>query len=423
MAASVKAGGVYSPKAGVFVKQNGAYVGPNAALNPIAFSHRLSTPNVPTPNASNLRFFGQRTRIGNRTDQLLNNLVFEFQNDIANSAILVNAPQLVLEVGISINSNADNPSRSLLTFEGGGTSVTLSPGQVIKTVPRVLGSPLAFGEYVDLFMDLQYATAPSALPATNVVSFNYPADSNEASATTRVNKALTGGITTRSVARNVFGPTAAYAIPAAAPSTPRVVGLGDSIVTSANDTTSGAYIAFMQRALGANYPWTVLSQAGYSWGLMTGANLAKTYACIEGGGAFTHALAALGTNDFAGGTGATAETIYALMVEHKAYLDAKGIKLIVCTPWPRTNASNNAIPSGDNAAVWTRIQTLRNLIIANNGVGYGYFDLSLYARDATDVNLWRTDLGSPTSDGIHPNTVIHTAVSTALAAALPALLV
>lgn len=41
----------------------------------------------------------------------------------------------------------------------------------------------------------------------------------------------------------------------------------------------------------------------------------------------------------------------------------------------------------------------------------GYFEVADLAESARNSGKWRVDLGAPTTDGVHPSTVIHTAMA------------
>lgn len=199
--------------------------------------------------------------------------------------------------------------------------------------------------------------------------------------------------------------------------------LGDSI---SSDGADDSY------ALNTGYVPKALTAGGYAF-INNGASGNSIYLCTHtASGAtadeiarrkiahhsnITHVLCGLSTNDFA--SGRTAANILADLATLKTYLDGIGVKLIPFTCPPRTNSANNAERT---AGEWAKIASFNASIVSNNGVGYGYFDANLNMRDSGNNNLWRTDLGTPTADGIHPNPVIHTALNTALQAALPGLL-
>ena len=207
--------------------------------------------------------------------------------------------------------------------------------------------------------------------------------------------------------------------------TKAVIIFGDSIGSfGSNDGTFGTSIGFIQRALDSNLvPWINCGASGMWAGHLVGssadevASRAKRFAVLTGSG-IEYAITNYGANDVMNvATGAAA---YANLVALQDILNHYGIKLICCTADPRTNAANNAEPT---AGLWTKLNDLNDLIRSNNGVGHGFFDARAYAQDKASPNLWRTDMATSTTDGIHPDTDIHTAQATALALALRSLLV
>jgi len=388
-------------------------------INPIMFANRIGTPTQPILNSSNWKQFNQRVGITNLSDVSLQQLFFRFANVKADGN---GDSAATVKIGlIGGNTTSTDPGRSrLLTWDAGGsTSKVIAAGAIAETYPTDLGAPLAPGNMLQLTINITFPTAPAYVPCTNIQCGSFPYDSNEAGVTV-TDKSMSGVLGSYAMTRQIFGPIGAYGTPVVGPTAvkPRVLIFGDSIVVGANDTTSGALIGWLQRALTGSYSWVAAAQNGYSWTNMVGAARARTLSPVRDG-AFTHAISGLNTNDF--GYAVSAAQIYAAMISVRDELLTKGVKLIVCTSWPRTNAGNTAQQAGDPANVFTRRSDLNQLIRDNNGVGYGYYDLAAQTEDG-NTGLWRTDLGSPTADGIHPETVIHTNVRIDLASKLSTLL-
>lgn len=129
----------------------------------------------------------------------------------------------------------------------------------------------------------------------------------------------------------------------------------------------------------------------------------------------THALVTIAGGDVTAGAGST--TLINRANAARDILERYGIRAVMATTPPKTNAANTAVNGTDK---WTAIQNYNNYLRANNGVGYGYFDLFDKWGDR-DTGLWRTDLGTPTDDGTHANSVMHTAAASALAVVAPSL--
>jgi surface protein len=188
--------------------------------------------------------------------------------------------------------------------------------------------------------------------------------------------------------------------------------LGDSISVDGSNDGWLYNQGYPQRALSsASMPWVNNGASGYSminhivdWGATAEQRARRRLASAVG---VKYCLCALGVNDFS--SGRTASNLQDDYLALKAEYDAVGIKLIPVTLLPNTDAGNTA-PSANASKVATFNAWLR----LNNGVGYGYFDANAVARDSVSTNLWRTDLGTPTTDGIHPEAVIHDALTDAL---------
>jgi hypothetical protein len=127
------------------------------------------------------------------------------------------------------------------------------------------------------------------------------------------------------------------------------------------------------------------------------------------GRAISHVFCGICSADFA--SGRTDAHLLAMLNTYKAELATDGIKLVPFTCLPRTNSANTAKAVPDSNNVWTYRRNFNDALRANNGVGAGYMDVALIAQNPGNIDLWRNDLGSPTADGIHPNAVIHDALT------------
>lgn len=107
--------------------------------------------------------------------------------------------------------------------------------------------------------------------------------------------------------------------------------------------------------------------------------------------------------------GQTAAQIITNLLNFKALLAPSGTKLVVNTIPPLTNAANTAKNPGHPTNIWAERTTLNTYIRTNGGVGHGFIDIAAMTEAGT-TSLWRTDLGTPTVDGVHPEKVIHDAL-------------
>lgn len=292
------------------------------------------------------------------------------------------------------------------------------PDEQIWSDPHTFATdvPPLSGDTYSLFHSLSYETAPAYIPANNINSTDANTELSEGAVSGLTLKAFSGQIIGRISPKLLCGPAAIVGTPVGTPTGHRLYIVGNSITSGSADTAGANVIGFAQRAAQASgLPWAIASQEGYSWTRLAQAGpRARTLSAAAGA---TIALCFLNTNDIA--SGRTSAQIRADMQSFKTALEPFGItKLIVSTCFPRTNAANDA-ESG--AGTWTRLNQLNADIRAGNGIGDGFFDINLYTRSAGNNNLWRSDLGVPTADGIHPYPVIHNVLTTELTAYINAM--
>jgi hypothetical protein len=326
------------------------------------------------------------------------------QNDGAND--------LTIKLGLEFPSGTFRP----IFWESGGRTKTLAPGERAWTSPIEL--EMVGGAAPRL---LYYVTVPTGGKWPTIPVKNAAAQYFESPATDKTDgQSAFAGASTVNVALPPISiqarPSTRYT--AAGQPVVAVVYNGDSIFAGQGDTDSGqGYMGYAARGLfAAGIPSTRRAQGGMlasEWG--TEARRLKWFTGIGG---CTHMLCDLGTNDIT-----AAVSLSTLQASHQTIAAAatfRGIKYVPCTLLPRTDAANTTARSGDTAAL-IQLRADFNAWIRTNPFGNGYFDADAVARDAGNPNLWRTDLGTPTADGLHPATVVHTALGTALAAAAPTL--
>lgn len=187
---------------------------------------------------------------------------------------------------------------------------------------------------------------------------------------------------------------------------------GDSIAFGFNDVADAdGNRGYVYRALGYTYPWVTVARgsttAQMSATRSTGQD-AVLAMCKP-----TKILNALGRNDI--WTGRTAAQTKADMATINAVDIAAGREIWAVTIPPSTDAGNTAITnSGREAQRLIYNADIRATFAAQ---GYaGIIDVAASCEDANNPGFWRTDLGTPTSDGTHPADVLHAAI----AAAFPA---
>lgn len=134
---------------------------------------------------------------------------------------------------------------------------------------------------------------------------------------------------------------------------------------------------------------------------------------------FTHAMINLAGGDFTGGT--PLATVQANIQTIAQMCKDMGLVPIFSTSPPKATAAANAAPGPQ----WTSIQPYNVWLRANNGSGFGYFDLfPNWGVEAT--GLWRADIpgvanGAQTADGIHATSLVHKVAAEAFALVAPSL--
>ncbi len=298
----------------------------------------------------------------------------------------------------------------------GSTSVVVNPGDKLESddmdvnlFKYVTSKPAWIQTYKS------FAAAPSSY-ASSYHFFGNGSGANEVSTTT-LTDATESGPWISSIAKNtaLFPPiclTGEVAV-----QTPVVAIVGDSISCAGTEYgTLGYDYGWAQLGLtGVKLPWVNCGLQGkplFYW--VRGQDALKEHEPVwemMGKSGVTHILLALGTNDMAWGGETTAtmiESLNAFLTEaHR-----RGFSVVTCTLPPKTDITNTtelaesaAKRSGYNAY----IKTLPS-----------YFDVAAYS-EAGSTGLWRTDLGTPTTDGVHPTGVVHNAIRDALISAAPTL--
>lgn len=386
-----------------------------AAVSGLQFSRRQGAPSSPLSNSTNATQFNAASTINNQLGVPMTNIRLGWINAInhAVNGSMIPAPRMTaFEVGVSPPGTTSG-TRTLITF-GGQTRITAEPGAEIISDPIAVN--LNAGTSMRVMVFAEYETAPGRLPSSNINANDNTNELNEGATSGLVSKAAgTAMPASRIQSKVILCPAFAIGEPVGTPTTLQRIGFyGDSITSGADDSTTGSVVGMAQRGChAANVPWVAASTEGYSYGVMPAGSDARRFTLFPFRGC-SHVISFLGVNDIRNRVLLPSE-IYARMVEIKGTLDAWGVKLIVSTIWPNTNAGNTGeVMAGD----WDRLNALNTLIRDNNGVGYGFFELNALVRDSVNPNLWATP-SAP--DGTHPGTTHHTTVANAITAFIPTL--
>ena len=329
--------------------------------------------------------------------------------------------------GISNNDNANDLTIKLsLTYAsnnvpiywvGGGRSKTLVPGETARTasLPMILPGDTTFWLRM-------WVTCPAGGVWPRGVLNNAAAAHFE---TPGSDKTDTGSYAGGTLAVAALQPLTVLARPTLRRSattgslTASLGMLGDSIASGVGETTAPTNATgFMMRAAeDLGLPWAHTGRSGFSLvNLDTGLDQRRWFQAFEG---CSHVLSNLGTNDInAHRDLPTMQAAYALI---NARIENMGARLIPMTLMPRTTDPNDG-PFATDTAADIAAHAAFNTWIRTDPYGRGYIDIAAATADPANLVRWRTDLGTPTVDGIHPASVLHVAAANAVAAALPAIL-
>lgn len=357
---------------------------------------------------------GAHTILANGT---FDTIVMRFAN-LAGDPLANGLDAVTLRVGVKMSSG----SFYAAYWANGTRAIVLQPGDVADCTVRV--PPVGRGER---FLTSRFGTFASAIvnwPGTMIS--NFASDEPVEFGTALTDKTVSGAFFGNPATPMMFLPCAIMGHVAGTPG-PSVLIDGNGVIALGQDdggeTNSVHLNGFAQRGLqAANIPWAVLGNQGMTNASIQGAaSINLRYGPLVGCG-YTHAL--IGGSDVFGNPARTAAQAYGDVVSIGTKLAAIGIKAVIQAPCPRTNATNDGIfASQDDANVWPERLNYINLLVANNGVGYGVFRFDQSCSGGGDPNLWRTDLGPYNLNGSHPTPAIHTQAKNDLVAAAPTLFV
>jgi lysophospholipase L1-like esterase len=199
---------------------------------------------------------------------------------------------------------------------------------------------------------------------------------------------------------------------------PRPIGFGlwgDSVAEGQNDAArpnESRHFGWMARAaagLGAGY--TQLSKSGHAVLQELAPDVMdRKLAMLVG---CTHIITNFGSNDFGAKQQSFAQASRNITT-FVARLRERGHAITLCTILPRTDAANSGrlYPGGDTPATIEHLMAF-NAWLRTDPLRTGVFDATAIAAAPEDPRRWRSDLGRPTDDGVHPKPPIHEALAAA----------
>lgn len=286
-------------------------------------------------------------------------------------------------------------------WPSGARFIRIDPGAYVRSLKAPVSAAPAIGATI-LRMHGIWDSVPSSIPIANGAMGDAAPGYDSNSRGIDLADATLGTMPTSINTFGVIFPPWSI-IGATSPPGPSVLAIGDSNRSWATSGLSNANIRAIN--LGAD---------GYTLdGFMS--PYPRLIGVEEAG--ITHALVTIAGGDVTAGAGS--QTLIGRAVAARGILERYGIKAVMATTPPKTTADNTAVNS---ASKWAAIRDYNSYLRANNGVGYGCFDLfDQWGIRAT--GLWRTDLGTPTDDGTHASSVMHIVAASALAQAAPSLFI
>ena len=338
-----------------------------------------------------------------------NNLVFRYANysvDAAPSKLLAGQYDYTVKAAIRIGA-ASYP----VQFSSGRTQ-NVPIDQIVSSLPLNIPGGIAAGTQIEL-RDLKiFASAPSHWPCATRYNFDQAGRSGWNQFGTNLTDEVDSGTTfyTRQTNFMVLPPFQIVGDSAAGHVAVEI--MGDSIGSDGSNDAFLFNTGYSQRTLdAANIPFTNNGASGNSmiYQMESWASPAAVMARRRNAhafGAITHVFCALSTNDWA--SGATTLQLLTYYTNLKAELNALGIKLIVTTGYPRTNAGNNGKVGADPADIYTHMGNFRAALLSNP-LAYAdhVFDTYSVLRDPANIDFWNA---AYIGDGVHPNAAGHTAL-------------
>ncbi|MFO1055947.1 MAG: SGNH/GDSL hydrolase family protein [Dongiaceae bacterium] len=298
------------------------------------------------------------------------------------------------------------------TWPNNSQEIALSPGEPVESLMLPVTIPAGARFWVRVY---GIVPAGGRWPLTSVLC-DSTTGSGQEEGNSLPDKTRSGSIPNVGTAYSFLPPLAVTAEPADPAGCAAIGILGDSIAVGANDSSRTEYRGFAQRALANRWGWINLAEAGYALGSYSNTALRQwRWHAMPG---LTHVFTNLGTNDLGAGAALGIMQTNLRTIAHS--LDGLGIRLIPATLAPRTNAGNSGPRASDPAAAWATRRSY-NAWLRGNPTGHGFVDLAAVTESGA-TGLWRTDLGPPSTDGIHPGPALHTAMRDQLLAALTLLL-
>lgn len=182
--------------------------------------------------------------------------------------------------------------------------------------------------------------------------------------------------------------------------------IGDSISEGLGDTFDdlSGDLGIVQRMIGGRYPYVGAGNSGTTCQAFCD-NSTKRAAAMSP--YITHVVNEYGVNDLSD-AGSYQNVLTQLLRVPGIFL---GKKIYQCTIVPKSTSTDSWATVANQTAVNSGNRASLNKSITAGLVGYyAAIDTASVCESSPWSGIWRVDLGQPTSDGLHPKTVIYRAV-------------
>lgn len=293
----------------------------------------------------------------------------------------------------------------------GSRDVVINPGAIVETDPSGIDIPAGTTFYIMTYVTV--ASSGMKWGLNNLFARGGAYGEEYVSSTTPTDLSTTGGFT---ASANLIGYGPLQVLCRNTNTTnPYVAVIGDSISDGTGDIgtadgSAGAERGWITRALIPNFPLQVLSQPGGQAAQFTFGQMGNRMSIL---GDAEVAIVAYGANDL--GANKTFAQLQASLQYIYDYCAARGMRVFGATITPKTTSTDAfATLANQTKAYSGATETVRTQINAwirtTPAPLSGYFEAADAAESARDSGLWRIDLGQPTTDGLHPSSVVHAAM-------------
>ncbi|QFG09575.1 lysophospholipase L1-like esterase [Arthrobacter phage TripleJ] len=380
----------------------------DAKFNPARSGLRISAGEGAKPNKlalSNGTDMGANSKCRIITSQRTTDISVKYGNYYASAS----------QEAVGVN---DITVRAALLYSGvyyplyfrGSRDITITPGVIVETDRISIDIPTNTSFQIMTYVTV--ATSGQKWPLNKLYVRSYGEE--YVPSVTPSDLTTTGGFT---AAGNTNGYGPMQVLCRNTNTNPYVAIIGDSISDATGDLTNiggvdGLERGFVVRALIPDFPFQVLSQPGGQAAQFNFGSMGKRFNML---GDAEVATVSYGANDLSGGK--TFAQLQASLQYIYDYCAARGMRVFATTITPKTTSTDgfttlaNQTIAYSGAAELVRTQ-INDWIRTKPAPLSGYFDTADAAESGRNSGKWRVDLGVPCqSDGLHPLSVIHNAMS------------